>query len=766
MLRALGIGWCVLLAAQTSWVLAANGHLYGAGAEAAVGSRTVYAYSDFDQDDDVDLDDFEVFCGCLAGPDVSYDPLPPGCTLSPDGNGFLAADLDTDGDVDIVDFISFQACFSGAGNPPDPACGPWPGNTEIILNGDSITVNGTCVTVDGTKATITCAGSYDITGTLNDGQIVVDTQDTGLVQLNLNGVDITNSANAPLYVLNAADAAIVLADQTTNYLTDPGTYVFEDPEDTEPNAALFSNDPLTISGPGTLVVQGNYNDAIASKDTLTISSGTINVTAVDDGIRGKDHLLIEDGTITVTAIAGDGLKADNSEEPGLGNITVQAGTVNLTCGGDGLAAENAVSITGGDFTILCAGGHTMTIPGDASAKGIKGAASVEIGAGTFELDTADDGIHSNAAVTIDDGTFTIASGDDAIHSDLGLEINGGTITITTCYEAIDGGTITITDGDFDLTSSDDTVTATGTVSIIGGEFAILSGGGHTVTIPSSASAKGIKGLLGVTIGGGTFDLDCADDGIHTNNDLAISGGNLTIATNSSTSASYGDGVHADDVVHITGGTIAVTTSYEGLEGRDVTIDNGTIHITSTDDGLNAAGGAGTNNYLRINGGYIVVNAGGDGIDVNGSITMTAGTVIVHGPTGDMNAAIDYDVSFNISGGFLVASGSAGMAQAPSPTSTQRSVKITYSSTKTAGTLVHIQTTSGGTDILTFAPSKSYRSVVFSAPTLLSGTSYDLYRGGSSTGAVTDGLYQGGTYTPGTKTNTFTTNSIVTNVNAP
>lgn len=175
---------------------------------------------------------------------------------------------------------------------------------------------------------------------------------------------------------------------------------------------------------------------------------------------------------------------------------------------------------------------------------------------------------------------------------------------------------------------------------------------------------------------------------------------------------------------------------------------------------------GTSNWLRINGGYIAVNANGDGIDVNGSITMTGGTVIVHGPTADNNSAIDYDTTFTISGGFLVAAGSAGMAQAPSTGSTQGSVKITYSSAKAAGTLAHIQTSSGGTDILTFAPAKTYRSLVFSAPTLTAGASFTLWRGGTCTGTVLDGLYSGGTYSGGTQTNTFTTTNIVTNVSAP
>lgn len=773
MLRALALGLCVSLAAQTRWVLAANGDSYGAGTEAARAGRTAYAYSDFDQDGDVDLDDFEVFCGCLGGPGVSYDPPPSGCALDLGGSGFLAADLDEDGDVDVADFAAFQICYSGEGNPPDPSCGPGSGVTEIILNGNSITVNGSCVTVNGTTATITCEGTYNITGTLTDGQIVVNTLDPGLVELILNGVNISNSTTAPIYVMSAANTTIALADQTTSYLSDASTYVYPDPNDPEPNAALFSKVPLTISGPGALTMHGNYLDGIAGKDELVITGGTINVIAVDDGIRGRDYLLVEDGNITVTS-QGDGLKSTNDEDPDLGYITIEQGSFHITCGGDGISAETDVTIATGDFTILSGGGHTVTIPADASAKGVKGIVSVAIGGGTFNMDCADDGVHSNGDVTISGGILTIATNNsitaaygDGIHADDTTHIIDGTVTITSCYEGIEGGNITVDDGDINITSANDAIDAATNVAITGGNFTILSGGGHTVTIPSSRSAKAFKGLVSVTIGGGTFNIDAADDGLHSNNAVTVSDGTLTIATNSSTSASYGDGIHADNTVLITGGTITVTTCFEGIESKDITINNGNIHINSTDDGINAAGGSGLNNYIHFNGGYVAVYAQGDGIDSNGYITMTGGTVIVHGPTADNNSAIDYDGTFNISGGFLVAVGSAGMAQAPSPTSTQRSVRITYAATKTAGTLVHIETTATPhTSVLTFAPAKQYRSVVFSCPALLQGMSWDLYRGGSCNGTVTDGLYQGGTYTPGTQTNTFTTNNIVTNVNAP
>ena len=141
--------------------------------------------------------------------------------------------------------------------------------------------------------------------------------------------------------------------------------------------------------------------------------------------------------------------------------------------------------------------------------------------------------------------------------------------------------------------------------------------------------------------------------------------------------------------------------------------------------------------------------------------MTDGVVVVNGPTANMNGAIDYDASFKISGGFIVASGSSGMAQAPGTTSTQYSVLVTFKTTLSANTLFHIQNSSGS-DILSFVPKKNYQSVAISSPKLAKGT-YDIYYGGTSTGMLKDGLYQDGIYSAGTKATSFTISSIVTKV---
>jgi hypothetical protein len=232
-----------------------------------------------------------------------------------------------------------------------------------------------------------------------------------------------------------------------------------------------------------------------------------------------------------------------------------------------------------------------------------------------------------------------------------------------------------------------------------------------------------------------------------------------------------DGIHADAKLTIGGGTIDITKSYEGIESAAITVAGGDISINASDDGVNGSGGIdgsgaqqgarGQDNFaqggstsLTITGGRLAVIAAGDGIDINGSITMSAGTVIVHGPTANNNAALDYDGTFALSGGVVVASGSAGMAQSPGTGSTQATVSVRLTTAQAAGTLVRIQSANGD-QIFTFAPTKSFQSIVVSTPAVVNGTAYDVYVGGSSTGAVNDGVYEGGTSSGGTKVATVT-----------
>ena len=475
------------------------------------------------------------------------------------------------------------------------------GTTSITLDGDSISVSGRDATVDGTTVTLTSARTYTISGTLNDGRIIVDTDDGEDVTIVLNGVDITCSDNAPIYVVNATGTVIVLADGTENYVTDGDTYASGAGDD-GPDAAIYSNGGLVIEGDGSLTVDANYSDGIFSSDGLDIDSGNIAVTAEGHGIRGGDSVTVLDGVVTVTA------------------------------GGDGIWSEST------------------------------------------------------------------------------LTISGGTIGITT-------------------------------------------GGGNTATLGFDESAKALKAEVGVGVTGGTITIDSADDAVHSDDTVAISGGDITITS--------GDGgIYAENGVTIDGGDIDVTKSNMGIESVVVTVNDGTIHLVSSDDGINIAGGndddatANPDAYFKITGGYIFMDAQGDGCDSNGSVYVSGGTLIINGPTESTHGALNHNGTFEITGGLLLAVGDAGMAGSPSASSTQETLEYSYGSTQPAGVMIHIET-EGGEEVLTFVPVNAYQSVVISSADLELGTTYVVYSGGSSSGTETDGLYSGGTYTPGTEFGTVT-----------
>ena len=556
-------------------------------------------------------------------------------------------------------------------------------DTFINLN-DGISVTGDGTTVEGNKITITKGGIYSISGTISDGQIVVNASDTDKVYIILNGVNITCNNSSPIYVINADKTVISLANGTENTLTDSKNYVFEDSTTDEPNAALFSKDDLVITGTGSLIVNGNYNDGITSKDDLRIESGNITVNSVDDGIRGKDSVKILGGNIIVNA-EGDGIRSNNIEDTTKGYVYIENGTVNIIAGTDGIQAATEVLIKGGTVNI-------------------------ESGGGSENSSTTTDGAMNGAW-----GSWGMERGDKG--------------------------------QDPHVTTTDET------------------------TEEESTSAKGIKATSSIVIDGGTIDIDSSDDSIHSNDTLTINGGDLNISSGD-------DGIHSDTTLDINGGRINITKSYEGIESTTINLNGGDITLASSDDGINASGGndqsatsgrPGQNNFsagtgqININGGNIVVDASGDGIDANGSITMTDGVVFVNGPTNSGNGALDYDGSFDIKGGTLIAAGSLGMAQAPSSSSTQNSVSLALPQVS-AGTVVNIES-SDGNSILTFEVSKSCQSMVISSPDLETGKTYSVSTGGTSTGTKTNGIYSGGTYSGGTKALEFTVSNTVTSANA-
>ncbi len=348
--------------------------------------------------------------------------------------------------------------------------------TVIRLEGGSIAVEGSGVSVSGKIATVTAAGVYNIQGTLNDGQIMVDTQDAGTVTLILNGATLTNTTSAPIYIANAEKVVLTLADGTQNSVTDGTTYYYPDESD-ETDAAIFSNDDLTINGSGALTVNANYNNGIASDDDLKIVSGTLTVNAVHDGIKGQDSVSVKDGIITINSGA-DGIQSTNAEEAEKGYILIDGGTLSITSGLDAIQAATSLQINGGNFTITSGGGsiNNSTTGGGMwggrgmegnpnkpaeSAKGLKAGVDLTIMGGTFNINSADDSIHANNSITISDGNILISSGDDGMHADTSLTINGGEINLSQSYEGLESAVIAIIGGIIHLNASDDGINAGG-----------------------------------------------------------------------------------------------------------------------------------------------------------------------------------------------------------------------------------------------------------------------------------------------------------------
>ena len=219
----------------------------------------------------------------------------------------------------------------------------------ITLNETTATASGDGVTINGGVVTITKPGDYVLSGKLTDGQIVVEVTKEEKVQLVLNGVDITCSNSAAIYVKSADKVSITLVKDTTNKVEDGLMYNFADGED-EPNACIFSKDDLSINGEGTLQVTGNYNNGIASKNDLKVTGGNISITAPNNGLKGKDSVCILKGNITID-VDGDGIKSDNEVEKENGYIYVYNGTITIDAGEDGMQAITALTIKDGTITI-------------------------------------------------------------------------------------------------------------------------------------------------------------------------------------------------------------------------------------------------------------------------------------------------------------------------------------------------------------------------------------------------------------------------------
>lgn len=633
------------------------------------------------------------------------------------------------------------------------------------------------VYISGNIITITKEGTYVLSGALSEGQIVVDA-DSAEVQLVLDNADITCASSAAIYVKNADKAFITLAEGSEYghgiVSKDDLKLVGSTYNITAENHALSGKDSVRIA-------DGTYNltsgkDGIHSENAdddekgfVYIASGDFTIESTGDGIDASYVVQIDDGDFDITAGDGaenvtkthndipgggtrdnmgggapggaaqdgeapsgdkpsgdgsdksdsgsasgkqtgqtppdrpdgvcfDGSRPDEKTSDNTGGQTAQTppdkpGTD--TSDGqkshknsqskdisDNTTASSASSDTGSESSSSASpdadsenNSSTSSDADSTSTKGIKSDGALYVNGGTFTINSADDSFHSNSDATINDGTYTISSGDDGIHADSALLVNGGTITVTESYEGLEGLNITINDGKIDITASDDGMNAAG-----GNDASGFGGRG----------GDGFKGMQ-------------APDSAQKSND-----------TSDNTSDNTQKQDDTSDTAQTTGNiTVAAQKS-----------DNTSVSSQDTDAASD------DEMWMVINGGYVHVLAGGDGLDSNGDLTINGGEVYVDGPSDNGNSAIDYGEksSFNINGGTVVAVGSSGMAEDVSSDSKQQVAFVKLDSQADAGDV--ILKDADGNEIISYTVQKKYDCVIISTADLKAGQTYTLSASGN------------------------------------
>ncbi len=529
-------------------------------------------------------------------------------------------------------------------------------------------------------------------------------------------------------------------DLNTEYDSDSSTVELSDNTE-EVEGVSVDGQTVTINQGGTYVLSGELTD------------GQVVVNVNEDE---KVHLVLND--VTITNQQGPAILVEQAEKV---VTTLASDTTNTLTDGDDYQLDG--DETEPDATFYSK--EDLVINGDGELKvsgnynnGIRSKDDLILVSGEYTVNAKNNALKGKDSVQILDGSYTLTTEEgDGIQSNNSDEEDKG-------YIAIDGGT-------FKITSGRDGVQAETVVNIQQAEITIKTGENET---SDEESYKGIKAGNSLLIQNGTFKLTTADDSLHSDGDIAIKDGEFTLDSGD-------DGIHADNDLTIDGGTINVTDSNEGLEASVITINDGDITVVASDDGLNASDGSSSDTeetagqegapgeeqaddslLLAINGGTLHVDAQGDGLDSNGNIEMTGGTVTVDGPTEDNNGALDYEGDFEVSGGTLIAAGSSGMAMNVSDSSSQASLGVYFSETQSAGTIVSLQDSDGNV-IATYKPSKDFDHIVISSSELEVDESYTLVSGTDAKGTEQNGYYQDEEIVDGTELGTLTLSDTVTNL---
>lgn len=520
-----------------------------------------------------------------------------------------------------------------------------------------------------------------------------------------------------------------------------------DYDESEATVIKESEDAVKITAAGTYVITGRHS--------------SITVSAPDSA---KVRIILKNATVQNSS--GPAIYITAADKV---FITAYKGTVNTVSDGSTYSSDfDGTNVDGAVFSkaeLTLNGEGTLNVTGSYKCAVVSKDDLIICGL-TLNAKSLGSAIEGKDCVKSKDATVTVTSSGDGIKS--------------TNSEDTARGFVYIESGLFNITAAKDGIQAETLVKLSGGEINVTSGGGAPEKVSSGGagrapfessssddeeSTNGIKAGTLILAEGGSITVSSADDTVHSNGDVQINGGKFTLSSGD-------DGIHADNALIINSGEITVSKSYEGLEGKTVTITGGNIDITSSDDGINAADGnssssggapganASSDVYINISGGYITVNASGDGVDSNRNIDISGGVILVSGPASDGNSALDCDGTATVTGGTAIFCGSAGMAETFSDSSSQPSLMYTLDSAAAAGKSVAL-VNSEGKVIASFVPSKQYINIVISSPYLAVGSSYTLSVGGTVSGCDKNGYTDNGSISGAQSANEVKISSVST-----
>ncbi|GAB5614797.1 carbohydrate-binding domain-containing protein [Faecalimonas hominis] len=497
----------------------------------------------------------------------------------------------------------------------------------------------------------------------------------------------------------------------------------------------ISDNIVTITEEGTYVLTGALTDGmviVEVKDTEKVQL-VLNGVEITNETSAAIYVRSADKVFITTTENAENVLENGGEYTAIDDNNIDAvifSKADLTLNGTGSLMINAEA------------GHGIVSKDD-----------LVLTSGTYEIQSASHGLSGKDSVRVANGTYTITSEKDGIHAE-----NADDDSL---------GFVYLAEGNFEIVAKGDGISAGNWLQSDGGTYTIIAGDGsenvqkngqkwefgprgeqENTAEENSVSMKGIKAAGDLTVTAGKYDLNTADDSIHSNANTTISGGEWTIASGD-------DGIHGNSATTISGGTIEITQSYEGIEGLSIDITGGDIQLVSSDDGLNAAGGNDSSGfegpggdqfaaedgaYIHISGGKLKVNASGDGIDSNGELTISGGETYVSGPTNNGNGTLDYSGTAKITGGIFVGAGSSGMAQSFGEDSTQGVIFVAMNSqsSKSAITLLDADKK----EIVSWTPDKEYTSVIISAPSVKEGGQYTLTAEETTENITMDSLIYG------------------------